>query len=320
LTVQLIESLLEHGTFAQGQQRQELWAEAQRTLDAAAESGEARSLMLEAYRAIVPAIQGSALAWESMLRPEDRSLRSDADSKLELAVVALQGVSQRLANDSEPRSGIAGASPVELLRLRRRVDFHLAECLLLRGELLPVSHDRIAMLLEADEACARLLRSHPDNELLVRTKILQSRVARLQGNEMRGIGILDGIPTAGLGEILEDEILAERVRVEQSAGRTDTALELIATRLRTADAPADELRAVAVDVLIDAWRLAGAKNDRSFQQRLLAEAQSLHEKTFGKWRQWTAMRLERMQEDAELGVELAALVREARGNWQQGNF
>ncbi len=319
LTIELARTLLEHGGSAIGAQREELWADAQKSLQdlLATSRDDAARLPAQAWLALIPAAQAQTLAWEALLTPEDESLRGAAIVRLRRSIVEIKSLLPRL-DGAAKGSSVRGVGAGDLTAAAQlpAAQRELAEVLIDLADLEPGSHERTANLLDAAAQLERIVRPAADAALGTHIRVLQARAARLQGDERRAASLLDGIAGSDVGFPEKDEALAERLRLDLERGKPDAAFELVARRLRQSEPPTAELRAAIVDVLLACWQLATTRGDGKLAAQLLAEARSQHEQTSGRWRTWTAAKLDRQQTDAELGIPLASLVRQARGAWQ----
>jgi tetratricopeptide (TPR) repeat protein len=318
LTVELSQILFDHGALTTGTQQQELWQAARNQLEelrrsttppAARRIIEIRLTLLTAQAAFVHAI-------DALADPDDAVLRQQAVRHLQQAIVELSGAITM--NDPGTDGNTPSDLDAELSGLRQQLHFQLAEIEVRKGELSDRGTERSALLLDAAERSEALLRARPQSHLQRKLKVLQACIARLQGEDMKAGALLDAAEKAGLDQSERDHLLAERMRLERSRQKLDAALQIYAARIQSAIPPSDEFRAAAVEALLDSWKLANAKGDAALQKQLLDEAISQHEQTSGIWRKFTAAKIERLNQDRELGSELAALVRKAASAWQAG--
>lgn len=321
LTLQLAQTLLEHGALASSTQRKELWHDAEKWLRDLRDASPDNPCLVEldAWLAMAPAIEGAALAWESQLAPENITLRNEADNVLRRAV-ASQGQILAQLDSRSTSSGTARRAEkldaAQRLQLQQLLQLRLAEALLWRAELMGAGTERTALLLDASSVLDRLLRSRPRGEWLLSGQLAQARQVRLQGDDQKAAVLLDAIATADLSPLDRDRILAEKVRLEIARGHLDEALRLVKQRQQQESVPSDEFRAVSTDALLAAARLAARAQDSVLQRQLLDEANAQHAQTLGRWSLWSAAGLSRMQQDLQLGPELAALERQAIAAWQ----
>ena len=312
---ELSRTLLAHGAVTEGQEREELWTDAERRVQNALtnELEPADRLELESSQAFIPATQGDVLAFEARLSPEDLGRREQARERLRMGIDQLRAILPRL------QSLTAGTPLRSAAREKeRRVRERLVMALVSYAELLPSGPDRTALLVEVENEITAAFRAQPTGEMARNLKIHQARVAEQQGDLQRAMQILNAIPTQETTGRIYDEVISEKARLLRSQGATDEALELVAKRLRSGPPPSLELRSVAVNVLLDSARLAKETGNDSLQQQLLSEAQKQAEQLSGRWRQLAMVRLARFEEDVEFGPELAALVRQARASYQAG--
>lgn len=326
LTAELAHTLIAHGALSTGEQRHELWQEAERLLQDFIVSNpqNPRLLLVQAAAAMLPARMAETLAWELEVNPANRQTAalaqqhaSEAQRRLSLLRTSITSNKAK----SSPQDQADGAlSSEEALELQQEVAYRLAASNFIFASTFPPGPDRAGLLIETVEQFKDLGNSRGDSIWTVRATIQRAKLARLDGDFREAESLLRSAARTGSSDSLEDEILAEQVRVQLAQGHPDQGLQDVTDRIREGVPLADELRAVAVEGLLAAWKIAGQKGETEFQQELLREAQGHYELTRGKWQQLTAYRLREVQQDLELGDELAALVREANEYFQAGDL
>lgn len=314
--IELARTLVEHGIASGGAQRLELWDAASRALqnsitpsDSAADR-QKRDL----WQAILLADQGAALAFQTVLQPEMQNLRKLAIDRLTPAIQSLQQQSEQL--EAAKRSSREDLSNPARLHLRQQADFSQGQALLWLSRLELDKEKLNSYLNAANRALDRAGHGRTTPDWVRQLAVAQARVARFQGEAERAGKILD---KAAAGEVpidQADHILAERVRLELQLKHVDEALKLIIERIRKPAPPTDEVRAMAVESLLQAAEIAIQKMDDTGKQMFLAEARQQHERTFGIWRLQTTVQLQQFDQNQQLGTDLALLVREAVALWQ----
>ncbi|WP_437205213.1 hypothetical protein [Planctomicrobium sp. SH664] len=312
LHIELFRTLLEHGNASSGDQRKELWNAAERTLQSLAvdELTPEQHQQLQTQLALLPGEQGKTLAWNVTLIPEDELSRHAAVGLLLEGRDRLNELIRR--TNGTPPAGDQSPPADNLSWLLQRAEFEV-----LAAELLPPGQERSDLLNTAAQELIGLLRSQTDNETTVAGHLLWAKAARLQGDQRKAVSVLENLPKAKLRKGDADRILAERARQELAQRQPDEAYRFLEPRLKSA-AASDEVRAVAVEALIDLWQRAALEGDQQAQALHLQEARTQGAQASGRWHQFIAARLERQEEDALLGAELSTAIRKGRGAWQSG--
>ncbi|SFH84563.1 hypothetical protein [Planctomicrobium piriforme] len=316
LTLELGETLLEHGSFASGSQREELWdAARQRVADLLRnEPVNPRQGDLKFWLARLSARQGATLAWESTLTPDDVSLRDSAITALRQGIAELRADIEtrgRFAPEGDKKLAATVLREREIQNQRARYDLALAETCL--AEISATGTERTALLIDAATLGEMLGRIPAEDLQSEKISLLRARIARLQGDERLARLLLSGANGTDA-----DAVLAEQIRLELSLNKVDAAFQLLKTRLQETRPLSDELRAMVVQSLVTAARLAQQQQNPARLGEYLAEARKQQALTGGKWRREATVRLDRFQQEQELGPELAAAVRHAAAAWQSG--
>jgi len=319
LTIEFARTLVEHGILQQEEQRQELWDRAAQVLS----HGQDRELSveekvsLEIWSALLEAMEGNAMAFRAELNPEQVLQRQQAVDRLQLAIRRLQPLDSRLETAPAQETGLTKSARQQFLA---RIRLAEGEALLWLARLGPESADRNSLRQQADNLLGKADRTRSTTSNVSRkTLLLLAAGARLQGDDSRAEKLLERISTAASDSVTQDLVLAERIRLELGRGQLDQAVRLAINRFRQSPPPADELRAVAVDALIQAAELAAGKGDAVTEQQALEEARRQQKQTFGIWGLKASALLQRADQDRELGVKLAGVVRHAMAAWQDGN-
>lgn len=326
LTVELARTLTDHGAISSVDQREELWAEAQRLLTqfVLQQAKNPRRLQIEAELAMLPSRFGETLAWEFEINPVNQAAGSKATEFSLQAVHRLQQfLNQQSSRPAEPSSSqlADGAlTAAQIQELLQHVRYRLAFSRFYLARTSEAGPARAAHSLDAANALESLAKDRPESRWTVRARLLRAQLYRLEGEERRAEALLQSMADDAEVYALEDEVLAEQVRVALARQQIDDALELISRRTRQGAPLSDEIRAVAVESLLEAWKIARSKDQTALQEELLLEAQRHHGLTQGKWQQLTYYRLQQVQQDLEIGSELAQLVRDGQWKYHQGEL
>ncbi|MCA8997368.1 MAG: tetratricopeptide repeat protein [Planctomycetaceae bacterium] len=323
LTIELAKTLVAHGAVLRGSAQEEMWKQAAESLQEFLTHSDQspRRREVEAALAALPVRMGLELAWQVDVTPEAKQVRQRAQELLESALPKLpEQVSQlRSAPDPTDQELADGASShEELAALADEFETLQGQASLAIARLLEPGVERTAALVTAERDFAQLARSKPVASLVPEIQFLRAEVARLQGEDRKALGLVGSLldeqdPT------LRDRALAEKLRIQLSLGETDAAFQLVADRLRTGRPPHDELRAVAIEVLLASWTVARMNEDQALQTQLMEEAQRQQQLIQGRWAQWSGSLLARHQENQAYGPKLAAVVRDAQSAWNAGD-
>ncbi len=326
LTVELARTLTSHGEVSSQTERQELWAEAERLLTefTAANPKNPRLLEVEAELVMLPAHFGNAFAWEFEINPVNQKSEIAATRYFETAVKNIQPLLQKIvATTQRPsQSDLAdGALTLAELRdLKQQLEYRLAVSKWFLARVEKSGPNKAGRQISAGKLLDELGKDRPESRWTFQAKLLRARVARTGEDFRKASSILRSLKNATVDDAFRDGVLAEEVRVQLDQGKIDTGLQLITDRVREGRPISGEVRAIAVEGLLAAWKIAGQKGQSKFQKELLAEATRHHEQTFGKWQQLTYFKLQQVQQNLNLGNELAELLREAQWNYHQGEL
>lgn len=319
LVIELSRTLVEHGRLVSGQSRDELWGEAERILNEALKQPRIpRRALVESHRALNLAIQGRTLRFEAELSPQNTRLADKAVERLRSAVTRLRDLLEAPASSpgrtssNSPLAELEGLSPAERQSLQFQLQFALADSEYQLSTLLPPGHDRTGALLNAAEVLDDLNPGRLSAEQEFDVRLLQSRIASLQGDDRRAQAALRSAERVAATPTDEDRILAEKIRDQLSSNNLVEALTT--TDLRSSGTPVidDELRSVMVEAYLSGWRRALADGRSEPAKLLLDEAERQHELTRGIWRLRTTHLIEQARESQRYGTEVARHLRRAR--------
>lgn len=321
ITIELAITLADHGSYSSVEQRQELWKEAERLLQEFVKESpqNPRAVEVQAELAILPARFGESLAWEVELNSSNQRAKTKAVQFFQIAVKAINQFQSTLSTSkTKPTaSDLADGALTseELVHLKQKIAYYEARSKLFLALHSERGPNRAGLLIEAANQLDQLAKSRSDSLWKVQAKLLRARLARREEDYPRARAILNSLQASSSEFSIEDEVLAEQVRVELDQGQIDAGLKLITDHTRAGHAMSDEVRAVAVEGLLAAWKIAGKKEITNLQTELLTEAQGHHELTRGKWHQLTFARLQHVHQSLDLGDELAQLIRDAQSNF-----
>lgn len=317
LTVELAKTLVDHGALLTGSQRTELWQAAESRLTEFLQTGtnNPRIWEVRTEHALLSARRGDRIFWEYEVYPANRPAAEAARTSLLEARSRLQTIladwDQAPTKPTASQLADGALTSLELQLLHEQVRYQLART---EAQLAALSTgtERGSLLFDAVKRTEDLSKTRSNSPAIFEAKLLRCRLARLEGDERKAATLLRSLESNTSDLAQRDRVLAEQVRLEYAEGKLDSGLELITERIKQGPTIPDELRAVAVEGLLQAWQFAGRKGQTSLQQELLTEAEAHHQATRGKWHQLTAVRLREVQQQGDLGEELAALVRRAQ--------
>ncbi len=326
VTIELALTLTEHGAHANSEQRQELWDEAERLLSEFITKfpENPRILEVQAELALLPARFGDSVAWDFEVNPGNLRSKDAAQQYYQQAVQELARLeSTQLSQPSKPSaSDLAdGALSLnELNELKHKVAYFKASSNLFLALNSVSGPNKAGLLIDVSNQLESLSKSRDASDWTVRAKLLRAKLARLEDDYHRADALLKGLANAETANFLNDEILAEQVRVQLDQDKIASGLKLITDQIAMGKPISDEVRSVAVEGLLAAWKVAGSKGNNELQQELLSEAKGHHEITRGKWHQLTHARILGVQQRLNLGDELAQLIQIAQENYHSGKL
>lgn len=325
VTIQLALTLAEHGSHVQQDQRNELWQEAERLLSdfSKTSANNPRLIQVQAELAILPARFGDVFAWESQVFPNDKATQEVASDYFQRAINQIDILeSTQFRKQSKPTESeiVDGAlSGEEFGELGLKLSYFKAKSRLYLAMFSQPSPNKAGQLIDAAQQLETLSKSRIDSIWKERARLLRAKLARYEKEFAAAESILKSLARDPDSANLRDEILAERVRIQIDQGKIDSGLKLITDEISAGRMISDEVRSVAVEGLIAAWKIADDQGQKELQAELFREALGHHELTRGKWRQLTHARTRVTQQSMELGGELASIVHQAQQSYRNGD-
>lgn len=327
LTIELSRTLGEHATYRTGQEREELWRQARDVVEdlLAVHPADPRANQLELQAAVVTALHGSALRWQVELAPYDDRLRDDALLQLQSAVTQLETVEPRLREQAARYRELTpaeradgGPTRGELRKLAREAQFRTALAYLDLGRVLPSGLERTAALHAANERFLDIGRSGNRDQLSQLSRLYRAEIARRQHDSGAARALLDALELEAQPGF-DDEILAERVRVELDQSRADLALRQLLDFSKAHGPLSGELAALNVEALLQAWEAAVAAGESELATDLMSEAERIDATINGPWRVRSRTLLDTAADTARYGSELANGIRAAQAAYRSGD-
>ncbi|WP_417848653.1 tetratricopeptide repeat protein [Thalassoglobus sp.] len=326
VTIELVRTLTAHGGVSSPEQRDELWNEAERLLKQFSEShkNNPRLLEIQAEQALLPARFGDELAWELQINPVNQKLATATRDEFSKAIQKIGNVLVEFDKAPEkpsPSDLADGAlTQAERVDLRQQLEFYLVRSKFFLAQTAPPGPDRTGLFLDVADEFDALSKNRPESKWTFKARKFLATLARDRGDYSRADSLLRSLARNAAEYSMQDEILAEQVRSQYDQGKLDDGLRMITDQIQSGHPLGDEVRSVAVEGLLKAWKIAGEKGQADFQKELLAEAESHHQRTRGKWQKLTYAKLSQVQQNLNLGDELATLVRQAQWNYHNGDL
>lgn len=328
LTIELSRTLAEHATYRTGQEQEELWRQARGVIEdlLRASPDNPRADQLELQAAIILALRGASLRWRVELAFQDSRIHDQALLQLQSAVSRLQEVESRLQNHiktahvltpAEQAEGAPGRA--ELRELAREAAYRMAIAYLDLGRILPAGPNRTAALHEANQRFVQLSPPRSNDDISLTCRLYRAEIARRQSDPDAARALLDALERDSKPGI-EHRIAAERVRLELDRDRPDLALQQLLDFGHKYGTLTDELAALNVEALLDAWDVARARGESDLAAELIDKARRIDATIGQPWRARSRMLLETATDAARYGRELADVIRAARSAWQNGDI
>lgn len=326
IAVEHARTLTEHGAYSSDDQRLELWTEAGRVLSVLLKNNpeNPRRIEVEGELSLLPCRFAEHRDWALQVNSSDTRAIHDVQHfaaeglKNCLRFLATLKSVDRSPSRSELSDGALSAN--DLRKLEQEVEYFRAQMLLYLAEHTSAGPERAGKTLDAAQQLESLIKSKPESAWTVRARLTQAKLARKDQNYSLAKSILIALQSDAEEFGLGDAVVAEKVRNEFDQQQIDDGLELITRRSKQGSRISDELRAVAVEGLLAAWKVAAKQNKQELQEELLKEAEGHHAIVQGKWHQYTFSLLRRVQEEVDLGGELARVVREAQASYYSQDF
>lgn len=316
LSIELARTLVDHGILSQGNSAHELQQEAFSVLDKIPkESSAADRLKREIWKKLLQARTVNAQARLLAIQSEKVRQRRDTVNQLRALIAELKSLHERL----QPVRGTSpGLAPGELLSYRQRVAFAVGESLIRLAELSePTESESVCK--EARRMFDLALHGRHTTQWRRRVELRMAQIARLTGEERAATRYREQASSGDASPAELDDVLAEQLRFVLASNYPDEALQLAVDRIRTRQPMTDELRLAVLETLLATARVAESKQDQPTQEMIITEARRQFAELGGFPRKIGAILLNRIQQDFELGIELAEQVRRAAADWDEGD-
>lgn len=326
-TIRLARAFVRHAQLVSGADRETLAARGTALLTelAAVEPPLPRQEAIAAHQALLAAELAELKRWEWEVGGPDERLQTAAAQALRAAVDRLREVRDKLTEEAR---AAARRTPVQLAdgeltagevkRLLREVEFRLAATLVSLGEVTSTRPLDSALFREADQRLQEFSQGWLGDVRTWEGRLLRARVARLRGDNAQAASIVQAALQDQPAAWLADRLTAELVRSQLAAGQIDAALTTLLTHGRKRGRLSEELIDLQVEALLQARRVAIARQDAATADELWQRAEAWTQQLHGGWAARTRLRLQRDVEAARYGDDVAALLHAARAAYQAG--
>lgn len=330
LTCELIQTFAEHASNATERNATELWEQAQATADRflSAYPDDPQRLLVEAQAAF--AVE-SAAQWQrvqSETTPADRARARQAISQLEKAVESLRSLHERIQERLRQPAARAATSDrdirlVELRRLSQQTLSRLSSALVELATLLSVDDPRrVEFIVDAQKLLRTLPGPTEDDDPGWDARLLLVRSYRLLNDDARLARQIAAVEKLNPPSAIRDRLLAERIEGLLARKKPGVADGLLKEREQSVLPLTGELQFLRVAILSELYLAAAAHQDESQAARLAKRLEAATEQAVrgaGEyWGRRSAALRAMMHEAQTLGPELAAIVRTAQSQFQEG--
>ena len=326
LTIELSRTLGEHAGFVTDAQQKELWSRAHQAVQELSDQNRSnpRIILLELQAGALWAAEGDWLRHEREIRPFDEDLLNQARAACAAAIETLTPLENSLTNptpESSPKRGAEAITGHERRTAMHQARWDLALSFRNRAELAEVgSAERAADLSEVDQLLRRLI-AVADEPLQSRSKLLNVTCLRLKGDYARAaeaLGLLERSDFKGV-PMIQDEITAERVRLQLALKRPADAAEVILKARTSRQRLTGELWFLQTQALISLRQIALEKSQETLAERLAEQVvtsiERCEEQAGGYWSRRCRQVWENLQTSQKYGAELDALMQQARADY-----
>lgn len=330
-SIELSRTLMEHAGFAADDQRNELWQRARATIQDLLnrDASNPRRVALQCQLAAVYAAEGDWLRAERELRPYDEPLLNQTRIACTKAIELSKAVEKQLSEPPQ-EAGTKKASNAlpgsEVRLLLHQVRWQLGQSYRNRAELAAAgSTERTADFVEAD-LFLRKLTGPADEPLQTRAKLMLATCHRLKNELGRAAEILTNLEKTDLkaGDAVQNEIVAERVRLMIAMRRPTEAAELLLKTRGQRQRLTGDLWLLQVQVLIGMRQVALDKQQDILANRLSEQIATAidrcQEQVGGFWTRRCRQLWENTQTSDKYGPELDGLMQQARRDFTAGRI
>jgi len=330
-SIELSRTLTEHAGFATDEQRNELWQRARTTIQDLLnrDLGNPRRLALQSQLAAVYTAEGDWLRAEHELRPYDEVLQNQAKSACTKAIDLSRAAEKQLSEpvqDAGTKKGANALSGQEVRLLLHQIRWQLGQSYRNRAELAGAgSTERTADFVEADLFLRKLI-GPADEPLQSRAKLMLATCHRLKNESARAAEILTSLEKADgkAGDAVQNEIVAERVRLLIALRRPTEAAELLLKTRGQRQRLTGELWLLQVQVLIGMRQVSLEKQQDILTNRLneqiVTAIDRCQEQVGGFWTRRCRQVWENTQTSEKYGPELDGLMQQARSDFTAGRI
>ena len=327
-SIALAQAYMRHAGEVSGDDRKMLATRAEQTLAELLTRTPAvpRQEEIRTQQALLRAEHANLLAWEFQ-QEGGESRRTAATTTLEAAIQTLRSTLDQLEGDVRTASrrtpaqiadGELGAGDIR--RLQREVESQLATALVAFVEVALPGIERSKAMHEADQRLQELADGWVGELRTWEARILRARLAQIRSEPGQAVSIVTAALKDQPAQWLADRLTAELVRAQLAEGKIDAALQRLLEHRRSSGFLSDELRAIQVEALLQARRLAEQKSDTATADELWLEAQAVTRSLSGNWRTRAETLLGREKDAARYGPEVAQLVQAAREAYQEQDW
>lgn len=332
LTIELSRTLAEHAGFVPDDQRNELWERARQTVQEFIDWDRTnpRLILLQLQVGVVWAKEADWLRGERDVHSFDENLLKQAETACVEAIAILKPLEDSLTNPA-PDVAVRRTSEVPLSGHERRTAMHQARWYLAgayrnRAEMSQAgSAQRTGDLVEVDQVLRRLS-GLADEPLQSRAKLLSIASLRLKGENARAaevLGLLERSDAKGL-PVIQDELIAEKARLQLALGRPTDAAELILKARATRQRLTGELWFLQTQTLISLRRVALGKQQDTLAERLadqiVTAIDRCEDQVGGYWSRRCRQIWDSEQTSQKYGQELDSLMQQARVDYSAGRI
>ena len=177
--------------------------------------------------------------------------------------------------------------------------------------------DRLGTIQEAERWLGMALNADRSGETGLTSQVLLAGCARLRIEASRALRLLDDVEQDAPSAAIRDQVIAERARIFLMQKKPVDAADLLTSTLKTRKNPPGELVSLRIQVLIEMWQAAEAKQSSELAAELRTSIDQQLERVRvtnpGYWAAYCETLVTQARESRTLGADLAELLRRARG-------